>query len=842
MTYNRIPLNRQVVEFYMPTFGSAFDALQRIGVNTLEDINTVKETDFISVKGMSTGKWKKVGELKNILNHRSTEVEEYFTYCVQQHEFPALDPSKTDYTLDEMAAMAISQLIDHLDKASKYNKSYTRLQQLIENLILNDFTTEELMKRFGVTTKERIRQLRISLKNQFQEGRFDGIHNLTFSDEFLCALKSLRNNLPVYSSITTLNEAVGCNDFDSSLIRFFLDVKRVHGEGQFYTRYDQAYYIPTEQPVEEVSKYIDTLIGIMSNNKDAEVRPMTFGQIMDSLIEHYPDVDFDSEIVEDILNQHAWIQKVEEGDLDMYMVEFERLKDYQKIARIVFEHKSVSLQEISQELISRGEEELASRLSNLNVSKQKYPWVKLAGQNGMYEYNPNGGARKTLPAAINEFTMKTKFFTYSELIEHLHAEGFTNLKEKSVRAYIMKTCQSSTDDSNLFCHSDFLYQHRDIKWRMRTQNGLGHWLLTRTIEHLKASGNKSTKDKILSYVKMENPEGYQLRNDLSTYLYPYIGMDELFMVDNNKYYLTARALALTPEELDKLGVRQRTPEYYKDVISFIMSQLKNVEGGQMLLSSIKRECLNSIPEMAEPSFYKIVSTMLPEQISKVEEDCKMYLRLEESKIEYMPSYVIDDNKLDDYSQEEPALVASEEGRITPVPGSRTRFTWEEIREAMSKEFKFYSRWWDIKIPLEEGIDKFIRFMQTQANSQRLTRFIPQSMYEFWHMKNDEMDYYRYMIDITECYEKLLYNVQSANTGTKVFEDGLQGAINASFDFRMWINYSDTKGFLKTFNSLKHIRNKCAHGQDIDTGLMSMIQNTTSFIALYVYTVARFWNE
>ena len=42
------------------------------------------------------------------------------------------------------------------------------------------------------------------------------------------------------------------------------------------------------------------------------------------------------------------------------------------------------------------------------------------------------------------------------------------------------------------------------------------------------------------------------RNDLSTYLYPYIGMDELFMVDNNKYYLTARALALTAEELEKL--------------------------------------------------------------------------------------------------------------------------------------------------------------------------------------------------------------------------------------------------------------------------------------------------
>jgi hypothetical protein len=67
-------------------------------------------------------------------------------------------------------------------------------------------------------------------------------------------------------------------------------------------------------------------------------------------------------------------------------------------------------------------------------------------------------------------------------------------------------------------------------------------------------------------------------------------------------------------------------------------------------------------------------------------------------------------------------------------------------------------------------------------------------------------------------------------------------VNEIPEVTRWINYSECKGFVKTFNSLKHIRNKSAHGQDIDTGLLSMIQNTTAFIALYVYTVARFWKS
>ena len=133
-------------------------------------------------------------------------------------------------------------------------------------------------------------------------------------------------------------------------------------------------------------------------------------------------------------------------------------------------------------------------------------------------------------------------------------------------------------------------------------------------------------------------------------------------------------------------------------------------------------------------------------------------------------------------------------------------------------------------------------MASKASNNRLQKFIPQSIYEFWNFKNDEMDYYRYLIDITACYEKLLVDINKANGQPEVSSIGLMTIVNDIPEITRWVNYSEYTGFVKTFGSLKHIRNKSAHGQDIDTGLLSMIQNTTAFIALYVYTVARFWNH
>lgn len=838
--FNEIPFFLKIVDYFLPKIGNVYDSLKAMGVQYFTDIEKINEEDFLAIHGMSPAKWEKVLRLKEIINTRKTDIVDYFTYCIQRCEFPILNNEGKDLSIDEMAAICISQLTNHLKIASKFEKPYAKLYKYIDCLLINDFDKEQIKAVLGVSSNERVRQLKVGMKKQLSVGKFDGINNIFINDDFLLKIRTVMSELPIFNSITVLNETFGCSDYGLSSIRHFIDIKCIYSDGNEYKRFDQPYYIPTELPYTEICKYINAITGLMAFDSEADIRPLPFGYIMESLIENYPDTDFDPEIVENILQQHTWIRKEKlENGIIGYMLDFEYLKDYQKIARIIYERKHVTLEEISQVLAEYG----VTNLNGINPAKRKYKWITLAGRNGVYSYNPSGIDKKSLAETISEYAEKEKKFYFEDMLQHLNQVGFSNLNEGTIRTYIMKSCQCSIDDPNLFCHSDHLDEYKEIRWRARIQNGLFNWLLSRIIEFLKIQPNhKANKKDIVAALYQDNPENYQLKNDLFSYLYKYIGPDELFIVDKDILCLTENSIGLTEDELKKIGLKQRTPEYYKDAISFILSLLKKSDNGEVLMATIKNECIEAIPDMPWPAFYKIVDHHLPDQISKHEINGKTYLRINEEKVEYLPSYVIDMNALADMAQEEPTLMASEVGRITPTLGERICFSWTEIKEAMLKEFSFYRRWWDLQTSMEEGIDKFIEFMISKASNNRLQKFIPQSIYEFWNFKNDEMDYYRYLIDITACYEKLLVDINTANGQSEVSSIGLMSIVNEIPEITRWVNYSECKGFVKTFSSLKHIRNKSAHGQDIDTGLLSMIQNTTAFIALYVYTVARFWNQ
>lgn len=838
--FNEIPFILKMVDHFQPRIGNVYDALKTMGINYFNEIENINKEVFLSIRGMSPAKWEKVVELKEIVNTRKTDIIDYFTYCIQRHEFPILNNDERELSIDEMAAICIRQLTAHLEVASKFEKSYAKLYKHINCLLLNDYDKEQIKAELGFSSNERVRQLRVGMKRQLSVGKFDSINNICINDDFLLKISAAMIELPIFNSTAVLNKTFGCKDYGSSSIRHFIDIKCIYADSNEYKRFDQPYYIPTELPHTEICKYINAITGIMSFDSEADIRPLPLGRIMELLIENYPDIDFEAEIVESMLQQHTWIcsEKLE-NDVIGYMIDFQYLKDYQKIARIIYERKHVTLENISMELAKYG----VTNITGINSAKRKYEWITLAGQNGVYDYNPNGIDKKPLADIISDYAEENKKFYYNNLIQHLNQTGFSNLKDGTVRTYIMKSCQCSIDDPNLFCHSDYLDEYKEVRWRSRTQNGLFNWLLSRTIEFLKIRSNyKASKKDIVTALHQYNPENYQLKNDLYSYLYKYIGPEKLFIVDKDMLQLTENAIGLTDEELKKIGVKQRTPEYYKDAVSFILSLLKKSDNGEILMATIKNECIEAIPDMPWTAFYKIVDNHLPEQISKIEKEGKTYLRINEEKVEYSPSYVIDTMALTDMTQEEPTLMASEVGRITPTLGERISFSWEEIKAAMLKEFSFYRRWWDLQTSMEEGIDRFIEFMVSKVSNNRLSKFIPQSIYEFWNFKNDEMDYYRYLIDITACYEKLLADIHKANGKSEPSAIGLMTIVNEIPEVTRWINYSECKGFVKTFNSLKHIRNKSAHGQDIDTGLLSMIQNTTAFIALYVYTVARFWES
>ena len=54
------------------------------------------------------------------------------------------------------------------------------------------------------------------------------------------------------------------------------------------------------------------------------------------------------------------------------------------------------------------------------------------------------------------------------------------------------------------------------------------------------------------------------------------------------------------------------------------------------------------------------------------------------------------------------------------------------------------------------------------------------------------------------------------------------------------NYRELEDtFKKVYKKLKYTRNLLAHGMEVEDTLFMLVQKTIEFIALYVYTVARF---
>ena len=100
---SKIPFNQSLVEHFISGFGEVFNILRRLGVRIMTDVLTVDNNTFIMSVGGTERRWKKVEELQRVLSLRNQEVEHYFTYCVQCHEFPILDAVQMNLSIDEKA-------------------------------------------------------------------------------------------------------------------------------------------------------------------------------------------------------------------------------------------------------------------------------------------------------------------------------------------------------------------------------------------------------------------------------------------------------------------------------------------------------------------------------------------------------------------------------------------------------------------------------------------------------------------------------------------------------------------------------------------------------------------
>ena len=149
---SKIPFNQSLVEHFVSGFGEVFNILRRMGVRIMTDVLTVNKNTFIMSVGGSERRWKKVEELQRVLSFRDREVDHYFTYCVQCHEFPILDAAQMSLTIEEKAGLAIQQIEEFLQEASIYGSKYAKAYMKVTSFIIKDEDKQTLMERFSVSS------------------------------------------------------------------------------------------------------------------------------------------------------------------------------------------------------------------------------------------------------------------------------------------------------------------------------------------------------------------------------------------------------------------------------------------------------------------------------------------------------------------------------------------------------------------------------------------------------------------------------------------------------------------------------------------------------------------
>lgn len=856
-----LPFSVELLEMVFPySIIGKLNCVKQQRFNRFMDLLDVDYLQFMTWPGAGHKKWSFYEKMKDtlVIPEMQQSLLDVYNTCFVRHTFPNLTNLDTDeFPIGQKIDLAIQQYIKHYERISEYREKAKITLKYLKHFFLERRTYKEVAEIMGCTG-ERSRQIKEELIHQLLNGALPYAENLSLSDTLKEEIRSLINRIPDICSEKTLFKELQWEHYEDTAISILLPFQPVPTDRAIgkapYTDMDQVYYIHKNRSLTWANTYLKSVCGVLGrSSKCFDVRPMEVDAIMERLDQLENAFEFDKDIVLQILEQHEWIELIESNDGVTYQLKYPYLdKNYKYLARLVYEKKTLWNHEADElHRLYMADPNQPSILLAFNTVKKNIPWVVYGGQNGLLVYNEEGKNRKLLRQAVWEWTQEHAMFTFSDIIIAMQQMGYENIPENSLRTYIYETCRVEKKQNDLFCHQDYIEKYSiGHNWRKKTQEGIVHWLIVTIHGYLmnQPKGTMHLMELSTLLTKDAEDEGYEIRCSLETYLMQYIGDGGVFKQRGKHLELTDYGKNLSAEDLESIGRRNRKPGYYDVVLSKVVATLKGKEDGMMPLLDLRNECMNEIDELTFPSFYRIMDYYLPDQVVKKEIDGKLYLKLVEEKIVYVDSMVLQPVQADVVQQEEPIIRKEEELRPILGIGQAVVVDWDVIRQDLCTQLGFYANQWNIPLPFEQSVDKFIRFFKVLGGNGniRLNQQIPQCLTMLWHYRNDVFAYTNYLTNIVTCYERLLREIHVLNTGETLNTTGLIGTVKMMDDVYSWSNSYDRKGYdpyCKYFNYLRKERNNIAHGEELlSHTLLQVVQAVYQYIALYIYTVARFWKE
>lgn len=191
-----------------------------------------------------------------------------------------------------------------------------------------------------------------------------------------------------------------------------------------------------------------------------EVRPMAFEDILSAIPNQRQMKGL--AVREDLLHVLLQHDEVFEEVLDgIFQLRAEHLNVTQRLARIIFEEKDITPSDLQRMYSERHGE----TFSSVHTVGKVYPWCVPVGKS-KWVYREDG-ERPLMPAdIIRDFCKEHVRFTLHDVLDHLELQG-VNIKESSVRCYIVRDCRSLNSDGNTFCLTTEIPESENHLWRSK---------------------------------------------------------------------------------------------------------------------------------------------------------------------------------------------------------------------------------------------------------------------------------------------------------------------------------------------------------------------------------------
>lgn len=835
----------------LPVNGRIQTLLDSLGIQRLVQVSDITEAEVLKVSGQGRKAWTDIVELKkDIISSQASYLEKYYKYYMIR-ELPETNETLPLY---KKCILAVSQLADILETRGMKRDSYLIREYFIKGTSVEDITKD--LPRIGeAVVKERVRQITAEIQEKILSGSKNPIiGNAYFCDDFVDELNTLSQKIQ-YCPQSYANVVLQApDDFNVlPILRVLgLDVLEITNDREGFM--DAPRIISSDDNRSYITNHIKAVDFVMSLFAMPAIKDEIISEVLSS--KYLPEKG-EISIIEKLLDYHSWID-IQNGQ---YIYHYDKLKTAEaKAARIVYEKRNVTTSDIKEIDAQRMHltPDQGMKMSAARVIA-KYPWVAKGGKNNELIYKPSQVCTiPSLRVATERYAKKHVLFNFTDMVNYLKKQGYERFAESSFRSYVLKCCVPSNSDKNILCLESEIQNHDPSKWRSRTVQGTTNWVINSAVKIL---GDKKMKKSALNNSVLSQPEAdnYNVRNIYSVYLMNYccsndsVSPNKLFITQDDYIWVNKQCLDEKLVDLETIGSVNKQPDYYMDVMTEIVNQLKQAVDQKMKLIHLKQACfpLITIPSK-DTTFYKIINK-LPDEVERIVDDGTIYLQLKSDKLSYEKTYSLPTNdqevaSVDNNEDSEPQLIETTKEEKVYVRG---KIEWEDMASELKRELEYYNRWWDVKgITLDEGVDFFVNLLKS-SQDKSLHDDVSRHIFEFLTQKLDRYDLHDHMKSIVLGAEPIIRSIYMRNNLCESYPKthGLSECLALVPKLRYWVddifayqNVTKYYDFRKTYLAFYGVRNKFAHGVSIDMNTGNKYLSTYSYLALYVYICCRFINS